>query len=66
MVTATVDFPGEGAWELRRLTNDSGTIGPVDRDWLIRTAAAYAPQVVVTSPPDIVAAIVAVLKEAAS
>lgn len=66
MVTATVEFPGEGAWELRRLTNDSGTIGPVDRDWLNRTTAAYAPQVVVTSPPDIVAAIVAVLKEAAS
>ena len=38
----------------------------VDRDWLIRTAAAYAPQAVVTSPPDIVAAIVAVLEEAAS
>ncbi len=64
MVTATVEFPDDGAWELRRLTDDNGQIGPVERTWFVRTAAAYAPHVIVTSPPDLVADVVAVLKEA--
>ena len=66
MVTATVEFPEPGAWELRRLADEDGQIGPVERDWFVRTAAAYAPHVIVTSPPDVVADVVAVLKEAAS
>lgn len=66
MVTATIEFPDDGAWELRRLADADGQVGPVEREWLVRTAAAYAPHAVVTSPPDLVADVVAVLKEAAS
>lgn len=66
MVTATVEFPGEGAYELRTKMNADGTIGPVERAWLVRTAAAYAPNALVTSPPDVVQDIVDTLACAAS
>ena len=48
------------------MADENGQIGPVERDWFVRTAAAYAPHVIVTSPPDVVDDVVAVLKEAAS
>jgi proteasome accessory factor C len=40
------------------------TVGPVDRTWLARTAAAYAPDAVVLDPPDLVDDIVARLERA--
>ena len=66
MVVASITFQAEGAYELRTLTGPDGTIGPVERSWLVRTAAAYAPLAVVTSPPEIVQEIVDTLARAAS
>lgn len=69
LVTVTVEFPNgpdAGAQELRAQVHEDGrTIGPVDRDYLVRTAASYVPDVIVTSPPDVVADIVALLTAAA-
>ncbi|MGP5613249.1 helix-turn-helix transcriptional regulator [Corynebacterium variabile] len=73
LVTARVLFRTEGALELRAhahgeaSSHDEGevlTVGPVDRTWLARTAAAYAPDAVVLDPPDLVADIVARLERA--
>lgn len=35
----------------------------VDRDWLIRTATGYAPEVIVISPPEIKAAVIELLQQ---
>ncbi|KAB3523522.1 WYL domain-containing protein [Corynebacterium zhongnanshanii] len=64
-VTVTVEFPGPGAQELKAMCNADGTIGPIDRDTIVRTAASYAPDAVVTAPPDVVADVVALLTRAA-
>ncbi len=73
LVTAKVLFRTEGALELRaRAHGEPGaheegevlTLGPVDRTWLARTAAAYAPDAVVLDPPDLVADVVARLERA--
>lgn len=69
MVTARLRFVGSGAQELRSLvqhddTGPEATIGPVDRRWLLRTAASYAPDVLVTDPPDLVADVIAHLEDA--
>lgn len=59
VVDATIEFHGPGAWELRAVTEPSdgspSTIHGVDRRWLVRTAAAYATDVVITSPENLVA-----------
>lgn len=54
-----------GAEELRRLCDSSGYTKPVDRAWLIHTAAAYAPEVIVEQPRDVVDDVIAVLRSAA-
>lgn len=68
LVTASLRFTGDGAQELRSLTGgDTGQdvrIGPVDRAWLVRTAASYATDVLVTDPPDLVADIITHLEDA--
>lgn len=73
LVTAQVLFRTEGALELRArahgdpVAHPEGellTVGPVDRTWLVRTAAAYAPDAVVLDPPDLVADVVARLERA--
>ena len=64
-VTATVRFASPtGAEELRLLTDATGKLGPVDRDWLIRTAAAYAPEAIVDEPADVRADIIRLLQTA--
>lgn len=66
-VTATMTYSqASGAEELRQITSSDGTIGPVERGWLVRTAASYAPIAVVTSPPDVVDDIRALLEQAAT
>ncbi|MBC2681541.1 WYL domain-containing protein [Corynebacterium sp. 4HC-13] len=63
MVHAVLRFhESSGAEELRLLTDASGAIGPVDRDWLVKTAAAYAPDAVVVEPEDIVSDVVQLLR----
>lgn len=69
MVTARVRFLTDGAQELRVLAgpadSDGGRpLGPVDRQWLIRTAASYATDVLVVDPPDVVADIITHLEDA--
>jgi len=73
LVTATVLFCNGRAQELRaRAVGDPVlhregevlTVGPVDRLWLVRTAAAYAPDAVVLGPDDIVGEIVTLLRHA--
>lgn len=72
-VTARVLFRTSGALELREwadgpaVPHEEGeilTVGPVDRTWFLRTAAAYAPDAVVLDPPDLVAEVVSRLKRA--
>ncbi|MFE1514956.1 helix-turn-helix transcriptional regulator [Corynebacterium bovis] len=81
-VEAVLAFRGGGAVELRDVTRDPDpsdptpdgaspgdeirVTAPVDRTWLVRTAAAYAPDVVVLSPPDLRAEVVDLLRRAAS
>lgn len=76
LVTAEVLFRTGGAQELRARVSGAPrphpegeegevyTLGPVDRTWLVRTATAYAPDVVVLSPADVVDDIVARLHHA--
>lgn len=65
-VTARVRFASSsGAEELRQLTDATGQLGPVDRDWLVRTAAAYAPEAIVEEPADVRADTIAALRAAA-
>lgn len=73
LVTAQVLFRTGGAHELRtRVTGKPRehpegqvyTLGPVDRTWLVRTGAAYAPDAVVLSPADVVDDIVDRLRHA--
>lgn len=75
LVSAQILFRTNGAQELRQRKTgpaqahpdgDVFTIGPVDRNWIIRTAAAYAPDAIVLSPPDVVTDVVAHLERAAS
>ena len=66
-ITARLRFTSNsGAEELRALTDASGQIGPVDRSWLLRTAAAYAPEVVVEEPSDLVDDIISLLHAVAN
>ena len=61
-ITARLHFPADsGAEELRALCDEAGQIGPVDRTWLVRTAAAYAPDVIVKEPQDVVNDVIALL-----
>ncbi|MGV0869538.1 helix-turn-helix transcriptional regulator [Corynebacterium kalidii] len=64
MVTARVRFLTDGAQELRALASPDGLVGPVDRRWLVRTAASYATDCLVVDPPDVVADIVTHLEDA--
>lgn len=67
-VTARVRFLTDGAQELRAAATPAGhgeyTVGPVDRRWLIRTAASYATDALVVDPPDVVADIITHLEDA--
>ncbi|MGP9723582.1 helix-turn-helix transcriptional regulator [Corynebacterium sp. AOP40-9SA-29] len=67
-VTARMRFLTDGAQELRSLATPAGhdeyTVGPVDRRWLIRTAASYATDALVVEPPDVVADIITHLEDA--
>ena len=60
LIDATVEFRAPGAWELRAAsdsphgTGTTATIRGVQRQWLIRTAAAYATDAVITSPASVV------------
>lgn len=66
-VTAHLRFVSDsGAEELRVLAGDQGVIGPVDRDWLLRTAAAYAPEVIVVEPSDLVDDVISLLETSAN
>lgn len=67
LVTAEILFRTDGALELRDKATgpvrphpegEIRTVGPVDRDWLVRTASAWAPDAVVLGPPDLVAEII--------
>jgi proteasome accessory factor B len=76
--TARVLFTTDGAHELRALAADTAegataepdprgtvlTLGPVDRDRLVRLAAAYAPDALVLDPPEVVDAVVTLLRHA--
>lgn len=66
VVRARLQFLEPGAWELRSQSDDDGWIGPVDRTWLVRTAAAYAPKVLVVEPEDVVREVVDTLATAAA
>lgn len=67
-VTARVRFLTDGAQELRAAATPAGhgeyAVGPVDRRWLIRTAASYATDALVVDPPDVVADIITHLEDA--
>ena len=71
-VTATVLFPGQGAVELKDMARDLhdtpeglvGTIGPVDREWLVQTAASYAPDAILLDPQPLAAEVVGLLSRA--
>lgn len=66
LVRARLLFLEEGAWELRSKAGDEGWIGPVDRTWLVRTAAAYAPKVIIAEPRDVAQEVVETLGTAAA
>lgn len=71
-VTATVLFPGQGAVELKDMARDLhdtpeglvGTIGPVDREWLVQTAASYAPDAILLDPQPLAAEVMGLLSRA--
>ena len=71
-VTASVLFTGEGAIELQDMARELrdtpdgrvGTVGPVDRDWLVQTAASYAPDAVLLEPQKIVVEVLDLLQRA--
>lgn len=68
LVDATVRIEAGKADVLRsrahHVAGDEYQLIDVDADWLVRQAAALAPAVVVTSPPEIVDKIIKLLKEA--
>lgn len=71
-VTASVLFTGEGAIELQDMARELrdtpdgrvGTVGPVDRDWLVQTAASYAPDAVLLGPQELVVEVLDLLQRA--
>lgn len=71
-VTASVLFTGEGAIELQDMARELrdtpdgrvGTVGPVDRDWLVQTAASYAPDAVLLEPQELVVEVLDLLQRA--
>ena len=71
-VTASVLFTGEGAIELHDMARELrdtpdgrvGTVGPVDRDWLVQTAASYAPDAVLLEPQELVVEVLDLLQRA--
>ena len=71
-VTASVLFTGEGAIELQDMAHELrdtpdgrvGTVGPVDRDWLVQTAASYAPDAVLLGPQQLVVEVLDLLQRA--
>ena len=71
LIDATVEFRGPGAWELRAASDSphgagtTATIRGVHRQWLIRTAAAYATDAVITSPASVVEEVKRILLQAA-
>lgn len=72
MITATLEFHGDGGAELRHQAHNvraidgipTAEIGPVDHDWLVNTVASYAPDVLVTEPAEAVHDVVALLEAA--
>ena len=71
-VTASVLFTGEGAIEIQDMAQELrdtpdgrvGTVGPVDRDWLVQTAASYAPDAVLLEPQQLVVEVLDLLQRA--
>ena len=71
-VTASVLFTGERAIELQDMARELrdtpdgrvGTVGPVDRDWLVQTAASYAPDAVLLEPQELVVEVLDLLQRA--
>lgn len=71
-VTASVLFTGEGAIEIQDMAHELrdtpegrvGTVGPVDRDWLVQTAASYAPDAVLLEPQQLVVEVLDLLQRA--
>lgn len=68
LIDATVTVPPGMAGELEQAGTRGGDgkleLHDVDKDWLVRTAAGYAPEVIVEKPADVREAIVALLEEA--
>lgn len=64
LVDAVLTVAGNRGGELGEPVDGRLTLTGVDADWLVRTAASYAPDVVVESPPEIRSRVVALLKEA--
>ena len=71
-VNASVLFTGERAIELQDMARELrdtpdgrvGTVGPVDRDWLVQTAASYAPDAVLLEPQELVVEVLDLLQRA--
>lgn len=71
-VNASVLFTGERAIELQDMARELrdtpdgrvGTVGPVDRDWLVQTAASYAPDAVLLEPQKLVVEVLDLLQRA--
>lgn len=63
-VDAVLTITGDRGGELGTPVDGRLELSDVDADWLVRTAASYAPHVVVESPPSIRERVIALLKEA--
>ncbi|MCL0120169.1 helix-turn-helix transcriptional regulator [Corynebacterium pygosceleis] len=64
--TAPPGSAGELTGAAEYLGNHSHLLRNVDRDWFVRTAAAHAPQVIVTEPDDIRRSVIETLSASAS
>ena len=68
-VDATLDIPQGQAQELesagKRTAAGTVILTGVRKDWLVRTAAGYAPEVEVLDPPEVRADIINLLRAAA-
>ncbi|AWB81904.1 WYL domain-containing protein [Corynebacterium yudongzhengii] len=64
-VDAVLSAPEDYAGELGEARDGVISLKNVDADWLVRTAAAYAPEVVVKEPAEIRQRVVALLEEVA-